>query len=587
MRQFFKFVLATFTGLVLFFVLGFLLLFLIGLLAGSGDKSVTLKDKSVLRLEFDKPITERAKSNPFESIPFFNGNTGSMGLIEIRRALKTAAKDEKIKGVYLDMKFVQAGWATVEEIRDALKEFKKSGKFVMAYGLALSEKDYYLASVADQIYLNPSGGMEFNGLAANITFFKGTLEKLEIKPEVFRVGTYKSAVEPFLSDRMSQPNREQTLSFLSSIEQHTWQQIAKDRKLSLEKLSYIADSLVTPSPEEAKNNGLITHIGYEDEVQAELRNKLGIKKEKDKINFVSVGRYLKSKGAREESESKNRIAVILAAGDIGGEKTTENETIGDDLAEQVRKARLDEKVKAIVLRVNSGGGSSLTSDLIWREISLAKKVKPVIGSFSDVAASGGYYIAAACDTLVAYPTTITGSIGVFGLLFDAEPMLKNKLGITIDGVETHPHASLGQRPLDAFERKLIQKEIDKVYEEFTSKVAQGRHKSQHAIKEIASGRVWSGTEAKERGLVDLYGGLEEAIRIAAKKAKVEGDYKIKYYPEEKNAPLLQIFNQLVDEEEEAAFEKHFGLMAPYVRQVQQLERMKGVQMRIPFEISIK
>ena len=588
MRQFLKFVVATLVGLSLFFV--FFLLIIFGIAAGSSkDEKAVIKDNSVLKIRFNQPITERSKNNPFENLPMFSGqSSSSLGLIEIREALKNAASDDKIKGVYLELGNAQAGIATVEEIRNALLDFKKSKKFVLAYSELLSEKDYYLASVADRIFLNPSGGMEFNGYSANYPFFKGAFEKLDIKPEIFRVGEFKSAVEPFFLDKMSDASKLQTLSYLGSIQEHNWKNISESRNIPVAELKKIADSLLVEFPEDALKYKLITDVGYEDEVLNVIRKNVGLSKEKDKINFVTVSKYLKGDKKIKESDSKNKIAVIIASGDIGGSKSQENEAIGDDFAAEVRKARLDEKIKAVVIRINSPGGSALTSDLIWREIQLTTKVKPVVASMSDVAASGGYFLAMACDTIVAQPNTITGSIGVFGVQFNIEPMLKNKLGITIDGVETNAHASIGSRPLDDFERKFIQRGVEKVYDDFTSKVAAGRKTSQDEIKKIASGRVWSGAEAKERGLVDVFGGLDDAIKIAGNLAKLkDNDFKTRYYPEKKDFSITNFLNEFSGEEEDRMLVKQFGSLATYVKKVQQLEKMKGIQMRMPFEVEIK
>jgi protease-4 len=589
MRQFFKFVLATLVGLLLFSVIGFFFLFIILAAAGSSSEDkVVVKENSVLKINLNQNITERSKSNPFENLPNFSGETSSLGVLEIRDALKNAAEDNKIKGVYIELGMSNTGLASIEEIRNALIEFKKSKKFVITYSKVLSERDYYLASVADRIFLNPSGGMEFNGYAANYTFFKGTLEKLEVKPEIFRVGEFKSAVEPFFLDKMSDASKLQTLSFLGSIQNYNYEKIAEARNIPVATLKTVADSLLAEFPEDALKNKLITDLGYEDEVMTVLREKLDIKKEKDKISFIGVGKYLKAEKKIKESTSSDRVAVILASGDIGGEKTQENETIGDDLAQEVRKARLDERVKAVVIRINSGGGSAFTSDLIWREIELTKKVKPVVASMSDVAASGGYYLAMACDTIVAHPNTITGSIGVFGLMFNVEPMLKNKLGVTIDGVETNPHASMGSRPLDDFERKIMQRSVEKIYDEFTGKVAKGRKTTQEEIKKIASGRVWSGAEAKEKGLVDVFGGLDDAIKIAGNLAKLKGsEYKVRYYPEKKEFSITNLINEFSGQEEEKIAERQLGSLAPYVKKVKELEKLKGVQMRMPFEVEIK
>ncbi len=588
MLQFLKFVLATVVGLVVFFFLMLFILIGIGS-AASSDKPVAVEENSVLKLSFDEPVVERAQDNPFDEldIPFGPDNSG-MGLVQIRQAIANAKLDPSIKGIYLDVNMtLDAGYASLEEIRTALLDFKRSKKWVIAYGEVYSEKGYYLASVADQIFLNPDGALELNGLSSQITFLKGTFEKLDIKPEIFRVGEYKSAVEPFFREDMSEANELQTRSFLSSINNHSFSNIAKARNLSVSELNRLADSLLIRQPEDALKYKLVTNVGYYDQVEAVIKKKLGLDTKK-KLKFIGLSKYLKAEKHVKEGDISRRIAVIVASGSIQSGKGG-NDVIGSDkIAEAIRRARVDDRVKAIVLRINSPGGSKLASDVMWREVMLAKKVKPVIASMSDVAASGGYYMAMACDTIVAHPNTITGSIGIFGVLFNVEDFLKNKLGITVDGVKTNAYADLGlpTRPLTEFERKVIQQEIEKGYDDFTKKAAAGRDMSQEALLKIASGRVWSGAEAKQNGLVDILGGLDEAIKIAAKAAKLkDGDYRVRYLPEQKSF-AEEILSQWSDEEEDRVMERQFGILTPYVKQVRDLQYLQGIQARMPFDIRL-
>lgn len=604
MLQFLKYTLASMVGFALFFVV--LTLIAIGFgaaFSAMGEKEVNVKENSVLKITLDKEVKERESNNPFEKLNF-SGDGGSIGLLELLQSIKDAKEDEKIKGIYLELSSIGAGSAQAKEIRDALVDFKSSGKFIFAYGDFMTEKAYYLASVADRIFLNPVGELEFNGIFYEVMFFKNTLEKLEVKPEIFRVGEFKSAVEPFLREDMSEASRLQTTSFVNSIYDSYISDIAASRQIEAAELKKIADSVSVRNPEDAKKYKLVTDLAYYDEVEDALRKQLGLEKEevsseteeseekakksdkKGKINFVSPQQYANSdKKHGKTKNSDNKIAVIFASGEIGIGKG-DDESIGTDLAKTIRKARLDKKIKAIVLRINSPGGSALTSDIIWREVSLCEK--PIIASMSDVAASGGYYIAMACDTIVAQPTTVTGSIGVFGLLFNAKGLLNNKLGVTVDGVKTSHYADLGNpaRPFTNSERKIIQQQVDEIYEIFTSKAAQARNMPQDTLKKFASGRVWTGTQAKERGLVDVLGGLEDAIQIAAKSAGIADDYKTTYLPAKKDfvQELLKDFNA---EARARLLKSYLGENYKYVEISEKINRLQGIQTRLPFEYEIK
>jgi protease-4 len=593
MLQFLKYVLATIVGLVVFSLLAFFIFLGIVSVASSGDK-VTVKENSVLKLKFDRPIVERSRSNdPFAEISnSLSGTPNAVGLVQIRDAIAAAAEDDNIKGIYLepDMYAATAGYPTLEEIRAALVDFKKSKKFIIAYGEFYTEKSLYLASVADKIYLNPEGVVEWNGLNASVTFLKGTLDKLGIKPEVFKVGDYKSAVEPFLRQDMSEPSREQTRSFLSSIQSTLLKTVGEARGISTDELQRLADSLTIREPIDAKNYKLVTDIGYADEVEAAIKKQLK-QEDKKKIEFISLGKYNKADN-RENSESGSydkRIAVIIATGDINSGEGSDESIGSDRISEALRKAREDDKIKAVVLRINSPGGSSLASDVMWREIELTKQKKPVVASMSDYAASGGYYMAMGCDKIIAHPTTLTGSIGVFGLWFNVKDLLNDKLGVTVDGVKTNSYSDIGlpTRNMSDFERQWFQKRTESVYEDFTSKVAKGRKMDIETVKKIASGRVWTGEQAKANGLVDELGGLEDAIAAAAKMAKLDkGDYRLRYLPEQK--PFLEeIFGDTQESMETKALEKHTGMLAPYIKDIQKLKSWQGTQTRLPFELDIR
>ena len=589
MLQFLKYVLATIIGLFVFSVL--LLFILIGIgSAASSEDPVAIENNSVLKLHFDEPIVERAKADPLADLEIPFGPTPSgIGLVQVKRAIANAKLDPNIKGIYLEMSmFLDAGYASLEEIRNALIDFRQSKKFVYAYGEVFSEKAYYLASAADRIYLNPDGALELNGLSSQVPFFKGTFEKLDIKPEIFRVGEFKSAVEPFFLDEMSKSSELQTLSYLNSINDHSFGAIAKARGLQVSELKRLADSLLVRQPEDALKYKLVTHVGYYDQVTDDLRKLLKVEKDEE-INFVGLSKYSKAEKYVKEGDFGTRVAVIVASGEIRSGEGSDQVIGSDKIAETIREARLDKKVKAIVLRINSPGGSKLASDVMWREVMLARKVKPVIASMYDVAASGGYYMAMGCDTIVAQPNTITGSIGIFGVLFNVQDFLKNKLGVTVDGVKTNAYADLGlpTRPLSEFERRVIQQEVNKGYDDFVEKAAQGRNMTEEQLRNIASGRVWTGAEAKANGLVDVLGGLDDAIRIAARAAKLEdGGYRVKYLPEEQSF-TEELLNRLNGDQEERILESQFGILTPYVKQIRNLQYMQGIQARLPYEIQIR
>ncbi|WP_080240156.1 signal peptide peptidase SppA [Spirosoma rigui] len=588
MRQFLKYVLATIVGILLVSFAGFLLL--IGISAAvssSADKRTTVKEKTVLKLNLDEPIQERSSENPFSGFGSFGGASDATGLVELKQALKDAKDDDNIEGIYLQSENPVAGWASLEEVRNALIDFKQSKKFVYAYAETMSEKGYYLASVADKIYLNPAGDLEWNGLNAELTFFKGTLEKLGVKPEIFRVGEFKSAVEPFIREDMSEPNKRQVTSFLSSINDHMLVKVAQSRGLRVDSLMSYANNLVIQKPADALRTKLVTNVGYQDELESVIRKLLSIDAKK-KINYVSLNKYKGEEKDAESGSSSNRIAVIIASGDINSGKGDANSIGSETIVEEIRKARLDDKVKAIVLRVNSGGGSALASDVMFREVELAKKSKPVIGSMSDYAASGGYYMLMGCNKIVAQPNTITGSIGVFSLLFNTENFFKDKLGVTYDRVKTNTNADYPAvtHEMTPFQKQVLQRRTEQIYAEFTSKAAAGRKLPVDSLRAIAGGRVWTGTQGKAIGLVDQLGGLDDAIKLAAQTAKLKtGDYKLKYQPRKK-----EFFEQLMssfNDSEESKIQAQLGELAPYVTYLKKLKTLNGVQARLPFEMEIR
>ncbi len=589
MLKFLKYSFATVFGIFLFILIFVGIAFMF---APSGKPSI--KDSSVLELKLNEAILEQSAENPLADLdlPISSGEPSGVGLIDIKKAIRYAITDDKIKGIVLRMTGVSAGFATMQEVREVLLEFKeKSKKFVYAYSDYYSEGAYYLASVADKIYLNPSGDLEMNGLVTQPTFFKGTLEKLEVKPEIFRVGTFKSAVEPFLLDKMSDASREQTTAFMNSIYNFYLTNVSKSRNITVEKLKMISDSMLVREAKDALTHGLVTNVAYFDEFDDMLRKQLKVA-EKEKINKVSLKKYMDVAEDKSNSSS-NRIAVIIGQGEIT--TGTNEDGIGSDvIVAELRKARKDKEVKAIVLRINSPGGSALASDIMWREIQITKKVKPVIASMGDYAASGGYYMAMGCDAIVAQPNTLTGSIGVFGMMFYTGDMFKNKMGMTFDEVATGKYSGLGNpnKPMTNDERKIIQKSVEKIYEEFTTKAAEGRKMNVEDLRKIASGRVWTGEQGKANGLVDKLGNFEDAVALAVEKAKLKkDDYKLKYYPTKKDffAKISEKLGgaKITEQALNKYLEEKMGDAYKYYQFLEKMNKMDRIQARIPFMLEFK
>jgi len=582
-------VLAVIVGLFAFSIVAVLIGFaLLGLVAASSEEEVTLEKNSILHLDLNgRTLVERTSEEDLVFGSFLDpfGGDNSAGLVNLKKAIAEAKTNENIKGIYLNAGLFGAGQAGLLELREALQDFKESGKFIVAYDEAYSEGGYFLASVADEIYLNPLGGIDFNGFSSEGIFLKGFFEKVGIKPEVFRVGEFKSAVEPFILDKMSPENRLQTQYFLDDINGHAIALIAESRKIAKDSLIKINHQMLVRKPKDAVTYKLATALKYEDEVHSILKEKLGLKEDDQisTINATDLGGLAKSKNIT----SPNRIAVILAEGEIV-DGDVEGAISSEKFAKEIRKARKDENIKAIVLRVNSPGGSILASEVIWREMSEAKKVKPVIVSMGEVAASGGYYIAAPADTIVAQPNTITGSIGIFGILFNVQELVNDKLGVTTDVVSTGELSDFGNmaRPLTEVERTIIQSSVEDGYETFISRVAEGRGMHPDSVRKVASGRVWTGTQAKARGLVDVLGGLDTAVGIAAAKIKAGEDYRVVYYPEKK-----QWFEELMlnfsDKVQVRILQSQLGEQYPLYQQIQKLKNYQGVQVRMPQDLVIK
>jgi len=574
----------------------FVLFGIIGAIAASGDKIPIVKKNSILEIGFNYSIADKATPNPLKD---FNPRTlksePKLGLNTILNSIDKAKIDNKIKGIFINVIDIQANFgsmASIEEIRNKLIDFKTSKKFIVAYSnIAYSQKSYYLASVADKLYFNPGGMMFWAGMGGEMVFYKKALNKLGIEPQIIRHGKYKAAVEPFMLDKMSPANREQTMKYIGGIWNHMLEGISKERNISVEKLNQLADNFKLRDASELVKIGMFDKALYYDEVITELKSLTGTKEDK-KLARISLSKYSKIP-SRSKEIIKDKIAVVYASGEIGMEQS--ESSIGPDLANTISKVRKNDNIKAVVLRVNSPGGSALTSEIIWREVKLLQKEKPVIVSMGNVAASGGYYISCAADTIVASETTITGSIGIFGLFFSGEDLIKNKIGLQTDSFGTNKHSGFGggnplpipltSRKLNSFERKVMQEYIEKGYKSFVDKVAEGRGMTFAQIDKIGQGRVWTGEDAKKIGLVDVLGGLETAIKIAKEKAGLD-KYVISNYPKEKN-PLNALLNSFTSEARNRAIANELGSSYIYFKQVKDILDNEGIQARIPYNLEIK
>ncbi|WP_420571848.1 signal peptide peptidase SppA [Kordia sp.] len=588
--KFFKRVLSTVVGIGVFFVLCFFLLFIFIIFSSGSDKDiVTVKSNSVLELNLDAPIEDYAGQFDYGDLTFLPNEPRYDGLFNIIDAIDHATSDDKIKGISIKNNSLQAGMAQTKALRDALLAFKDSGKFIVSYGDFYSQKDYYLNSVADTIYLNPVGGLDFKGLAMERMYYKDFQEKYGIKMEVIRHGKYKSAVEGYLNQEMSEANREQISVFLQSIWDEMRDEIGVSRNMSSDHLNTLADELSGRTAKRALDAKLIDKLGYEDEYEAGIQYAMG---ENSDVNRINIYEYAKYAGQKKPivKKSDEKIAVIYAQGQImyaEGDETFIGQGV---INKSLKEAREDENVKAIVLRVNSPGGSALASELIWREIELTKKVKPVIVSMGNLAASGGYYIACNADKIYAEPNTITGSIGVFGTVPNMHK-LAEELGINAEQVGTNKNAvdySVFE-PMTDEQRALIKEGIEDIYDLFTQRVADGRGMTQAAVDSIGQGRVWTGNDAIKIGLVDEIGGLDMALQAAADAADMS-DYKIKelpVYEKDFESILNQFTGGFIQTKEdimkEELGEKNYQLL----QKMKQVTKMEGPQLLLPYEIEIK
>lgn len=590
--QFLKNVLSTITGLFIFCFIFFFLIILIGVAAsGSSSKDVVeVKDNSVIELDISKVSNDYAGIFYSDEFSFLNSEPKD-GLVDIIKAIDAAAKDSKIKGISITNSTTRLGMAQNKALRDGLNKFKKSGKFVVAYSDTYSQADYYLNSVADTIYLNPVGDFDFKGLSSEVMFFKDIQEKSGIKLEVIRHGKYKSAVEPFLSNQMSPENREQITGLLNSVWNAMVTEISDSRKIPVENLNAIAENLSARTPEMAKQQKLIDKIGYIDQFENGIRKALKVKKDEE-YNKVDILDYVQTVTFNDLlSGATDKIAIIYAQGEITGGEGGLN-TIGEiPMRESLKKAREDKNVKAIVLRVDSPGGSALTSELIWRDIELTKKVKPVVVSMGNLAASGGYYISCNANRIFAEPNTITGSIGVFGVLPNLTEVTK-KIGINTEQVNTHKNSADYSvfTPLQDNTRAIIQEGVEKIYSTFVNRVATGRKLSYEQVDAIGQGRVWAGSDALKNGLVDELGGLDKAIAYAAKLGKTKS-YTTQNFPEYETdlgryfsgmsgLPFAQSRESLIKQE---VGEENYRI----IERIRRVSQLRGAQTIMPFEINIR
>ncbi len=582
MKSFLKIFIATLLALIIFSIgIFFAITGLIG--SATSTSKPVIGSKGVLVLDLNQAFPEQAKKDPL-NIFLNNSTTEVPGLYDVVRMIRYAKSDSAVKGIYIKANGNANGFASSEEIRKALVDFRKSGKFIIAYGAVIPEGAYYVANVADKIYCNPAGGVEWNGFAVNLTFLKGLLDKLEIKPEIFYAGKFKSATEPLRATQMTDANRLQTTVWLNDIYNSLLITTADARQTDTATLHQLANTAAIQTAQDALKYKLVDGLKYDDEVNAEISKKLRQDIKKD-INFISMGKYAKSVDFKANGDG-GKISIIYAQGDIVDGKGKSDEIGSDEFVKLIRKARMDDDVKAIVFRVNSPGGSALASEAIWREISLAKKQKPFVVSMGDYAASGGYYISCDADSIFADETTITGSIGVFSVLANLKDFFNNKLGITFDGVKTANYADLGSisRPLSAPERNLMQASVDTIYGLFTSRVANGRKKDTAYIDSIAQGRVWIGNRATGIGLVDRIGSLQDAVDCAARMAKIT-NYRTREYPEQKSWLEQLTDNSYSVESQQKALIKELGQeQYDILQQVKQVSTIVNTpQTRLPFQ----
>ena len=586
MKDFIKFTFASLLGVLLagivFAILG--IVSMVGMMASS-DTETVVKENSIFMLKLNGTLSERASENPFQS--FLGEENTNYGLDEILSSIQKAKDNENIKGIYLHAEALETSFASLEEIRSALMDFKESGKWIVAYGDQYDQGTYYLASTADKIIVNPQGSIAWHGLASQVVFFKDLLGKLGVDMQIFKVGTYKSAVEPFIATEMSPANREQTTAYITSIWNKLLEDISASRNLSVDSLNYYADQMMDLRPaQDYITYGMADTLMYKDEVLSYLKN-MSNREADESLRTLSLEDMKNVKRNVPKDKSGNIIAVYYAYGEIDNSTSTDEGIDSKKVCRDLRKLREDETVKAVVLRVNSPGGSAYGSEQIWNEVVKMTAEKPVVVSMGDYAASGGYYISCAADCIVANPTTLTGSIGIFGMFPNMEKLFSDKLGLNFDMVKTNKLADMGDltRPFNAAESEIMQNYINNGYKLFVKRCADGREMTTEAIEKIAEGRVWTGATAKELGLVDELGGLDKALEIAAEKAGVEA-YSTITYPA-KEGMFSSLLNQSKNDYIEGKLEESIGEYYHQFKFIKNLKEADPVQARLPFEMIIK
>ena len=590
MKDFLKYTLATIVGLIacgiVISIIG--IVSIVGI-AASAETATVVSDNSIFKLELKGTVTERLVENPFASL--MSEEQTALGLDDILASIQKAADNDYIKGIYLEAGGIMASPASTEEIRNALLRFKETGKFVVAYGGSYTETDYYICSVADKVILNPQGMVDWHGVASQTIYYKDLLAQLGVEMEVFKVGTYKSAVEPYTSMKMSEENREQITAYTSSIWNNMVKGVSSSRGITPEKLNECADRYMAfASPEETLAAGLVDTLLYMDETKNFLKQLMDIE-EDDRLEVLSLDEVKNIQKNIPLDKSGNIIAIYYAEGQIVDVPSSANigatpEIVGDKVCKDLSQLRDDETVKAVILRVNSPGGSAFASEQIWNEVVKLKEKKPVIVSMGDYAASGGYYISCAADTIIAQPNTLTGSIGIFGMFPNPHKLVTDKLKLNVETVKSNKHADFGSifRPFNDSERAIMQGYINRGYATFIKRCADGRQMSTADIESVAQGRVWTGEMAKEIGLVDLLGDIELAKDIAAEKAGIES-YTLISYPKEENT-LTMLLNQTKESYIEARMGKTAGEFKNELNLIYNIEQTNRIQARMPYEIHL-
>jgi protease-4 len=591
MKNFLIYTLATITGIILVSIIFFFIMVgSLSVMVASGNKTVAVSNNSVLVLKGGVQIPDRTDPNPFSGFDIINMTlTQAPGLNDILHNIEKAESDPKIKGILIENGLLASGWATTEEIRDALLKFRKEcGKFVISYSDYLLEQEgYYLSTSADKIYINPSSTVDFKGLSGEIMFYKKALEKIGVEVQVTRHGKFKGAVEPYILDKLSDENKEQIKEYVGSIWNHVVKMISAARGIPEEKLNLLADKLAGNIASSALESGLVDGLLFRDELNDTLKALSGLKKD-DKIHFISMSKYSKVPDLKKVTYSKNKIDVIYASGTIVMGKGTDYNIGGNRYADIIREARLDTSVKAIVMRVNSPGGNAIASDIMWRELMLAAKAKPVVISMGNLAASGGYYISAPGTKIYSSPTTISGSIGVFGMIPNVGDLLEKKLGISTETVKTNANSDFPSiyRPMSVYEKETMQASIEKIYGDFVSKVAEGRKMTAVSVDSIGQGRVWSGSSAMKIGLIDEMGGLKDAIKGAVTLAGIDfNSYSIRELPEAED-PYTRLLTQLGSELRMSFIKKELGESFIFYNEITEIRALSGVQARLPYFIEI-